>query len=188
MRNACSLVNMNERFSDQFREELPHLWRFGLRLSGSRDVSEELVQKTILRALEKRHQFSEGTKLRSWLFTILHSVWKNEMRAQAIRKNVSFNTVEVEQAASNIGTVDNAIFLKEVMKRVVQLPEAQRTVMLLVCVEGYSYKEAGEILEIPIGTVMSRLARSRLQIGSAFTEVSQLSTGGDLQEQRDGEK
>jgi len=132
-----------------------------------------LVQKTIVRALEKRHQFSAGTRLRSWLFTILHSIWKNELRAQSIRKNVSFNSTEVEQAVSNSAPVDNTVFLNEVMKQVNQLPEAQRTVITLVGVDGYSYKEVSDILEIPIGTVMSRLARARLKIGSAFVETNQ---------------
>lgn len=166
---------MNKRFTDQFRDELPYLWRFGLRLSASHEMAEELVQKTILRALEKRKQFASGTNLRSWLFTILHSIWKNELRAQAIRKNVSFNTAEVEGVASDAIAADTTLFLKEVLKQVNNLAEAQRTVMILVCVEGYSYKEVGEILEIPVGTVMSRLARARLKIGSLFTEIDQSS-------------
>jgi len=176
---------MKKYFADQFKDELPHLWRFGLRLSSSREVSEELVQKTILRALEKRHQFSAGTNLRSWLFTILHSIWKNEMRAQTIRKNVSFNSAEIDNAVSNSTSSDNTVFLAQVMEQVNQLPEAQRTVMILVCVEGYSYKEVGGILEIPTGTVMSRLARARLKIGSVFSEVTQSSSDEyDVQEQR----
>ena len=161
---------MNVNFTDRFKDELSYLWRFAIRLSVNREIAEELVQKTILRALEKRHQFSEGTKLRSWLFTILHSIWKNELRTQAIRQKVSFSSVDLDDVSARNTSSDNNVFFKQVMKQVNNLPEAQRSVMMLVCIEGYSYQETGDILDIPVGTVMSRLARARLKIGSAFID------------------
>ncbi len=159
---------MSQTFSDQLRDELEPLWRFALRLSGDRDMSEELVQKTILRALEKRHQYAEGSKLRSWLFKILHSIWKNELREQAIRKKVNFSSVDVDDVAAKDTSATESMFFKQVVRQLNLLPEAQRTVMLLVCIEGYSYKETAEILSIPEGTVMSRIARARLKVGQAF--------------------
>ena len=132
---------MSEKFSNQFRSELPNLWRFALRMSGDSEHAEELVQKTILRGLEKQHQYTPETNLRGWLYSIMHSIWKNELRAQAIRKNVSFHTDLIEQQPTNTSTAEENIFFKEVVNQINQLPEAQRIVILLICVEGYSYQE-----------------------------------------------
>jgi RNA polymerase sigma-70 factor (ECF subfamily) len=172
---------MSAKFTDRFREELPCLWRFAMRLSGDRHVSEELVQKTILRALEKRHQFSECTNLRSCIFTIFNSIWKNVLRSQAIRQKVSFSSVDLDEISVNNTSADDNVFFWQVIKQVNKLPEAQRTVVILVCVEGYSYKEAGDILDIPAGTVMSRLARARLKIGSTFSENEKKSALNSLE-------
>jgi len=163
---------MSNNLSSQFREELPHLWRFAIRLSGNNDSAEELTQKTIVRGLEKQEQYTNNTKLRSWLFSIMHSIWKNELRAKAIRQNVSFHTELVEQQAAEDNKPEERIFLKQVLTKVNELPEAQRSVLLLICVEGYSYEETSDILDIPVGTVMSRLARARIKIGSSFDHKS----------------
>lgn len=161
---------MNTDFSANCKDELPHLWRFAIHLCGSRDNAEELVQKTILRALEKRQQFVEHSNLRSWLFSILHSVWKNELRAQAIRKNTHFGTNNVDEISAQQSSGSTHHLLNQVLEQVNKLPEAQRTVMLLICVNGYSYQESSDILDVPIGTIMSRLARARLTIGRIFNE------------------
>lgn len=159
---------MNETFSEQLRDELEVLWRFAIRLSNDSGLAEELVQKTILRSLEKRHQFAEGTKLRSWLFKILHSIWKNDLRELAIRSKVSFSSVDIDTVESADISAEDNIFFGQVMQQINKLPEAQRTAIILVCVDGYSYKEVAEILDIPEGTVMSRIARARLKIGQTF--------------------
>lgn len=157
---------MKPTFSQQLEQELPHLWRFAWRLSYMQDIAEDLVQRTALRALEKRHQFQEGSNLRSWTFRIMHSIWKNELRSRAIRQEVSFSPVHEEVAPD--GTINQQL-LREVLVSVNALPEAQRLVMLLICVEGYSYNETADILDIPLGTVMSRLARARLTVGQRFS-------------------
>jgi len=161
---------MNQTFSEQLKDELEVLWRFAIRLTSDRALAEELVQKTILRSLEKRHQFAEGSKLRSWLFKILHSIWKNDLRELAIRSKVSFSSVDLDTVESVSNSAEENIFFGQVMKQVNSLPEAQRTVLILVCVDGYSYRETAEILDIPEGTVMSRIARARLKIGQTFNK------------------
>lgn len=161
---------MDIDFAEQFKDELPHLWRFALQLSASQDTAEELVQQTILRGLEKQHQYTKDTKLRSWLFTILHSIWKNDIRAQYIRNNVSFDTINHDDHVSHEDSMESSQLLREVMEQINSLPEAQRVVIILICAEGYSYQEASDILDVPVGTIMSRLARGRLKIGDAFTE------------------
>jgi RNA polymerase sigma-70 factor (ECF subfamily) len=160
---------MNSDFNDKFKDELPHLWRFAFRLSRSEDVAEDLVQRAMLRGLEKRHQYVSGTSLRSWLFSIVHSIWKNELRSETIRKNYAFSVSEDEIEQAYTCQAEHSRLLIEVVQQVDRLPEAQRNVLILVCVEGYSYKEAADILDIPVGTVMSRLARARLTVGEAFS-------------------
>ena len=164
---------MNQTFSEQLKDELDVLWRFAMRLTHDRALAEDLVQKTILRSLEKRHQFAEGSKLRSWLFKILHSIWKNDLREIAIRSKVNFSSVDLDKVESTNNTAEENIFFKQVMQQINNLPEAQRTAMILVCIDGYSYKETAEILEIPTGTVMSRIARARLKIGQIFNKGEQ---------------
>ncbi|MCG8561990.1 MAG: RNA polymerase sigma factor [Hyphomicrobiales bacterium] len=144
---------------------LVRLWRYGLLLSGNRDTAEELVQATCLRALEKSHQFKPDTRLDCWLFAILASIWKNELRAQRIRRGEGF--VEAEQALVFDGgrQVETNILARQVLEEVMSLPEAQRDTVFLVYVEGLTYREAAAVLEVPIGTVMSRLAAARATLG-----------------------
>ncbi len=163
-------IGMSQYVSENLSHELSHLWRFALRLTRSTSLAEDLVQKTAVRALERKHQFILGTQLRSWLFSIMHSVWKNDLRSAAIRQQSTFNLSDAENYASEICHSENLQLFDDVISNVNRLPEAQRTVMLLVCVEGYSYQETADIMDVAVGTVMSRLARARLKIGEAFLD------------------
>jgi RNA polymerase sigma-70 factor (ECF subfamily) len=140
---------------------LARLWRFALVLSGTRDTAEDLVQATCLRAIERADQFVAGTRLDRWLFVILRSIWRNEIRAQKIRKGGGI--VDAENALWSNGEkdVETKIFAAEVLLAMGQSSEGQRETALLVYGEGYSYAEAASALGIPIGTVMSRLAAVR---------------------------
>ncbi|NRO97957.1 sigma-70 family RNA polymerase sigma factor [Paraburkholderia sp. NMBU_R16] len=150
---------------------LPRLWRFGLRLARNKEDAEDLVQRACVRALERRHQLQPGTSALSWTFSIMHSVWLNEVRARQIRSRASLEWSEelVDTVATPAGSnPELKVLYWEIMKAVDELPDAQRVVMLLVASEGLSYQEAADTLGIPIGTVMSRLARARLTIGQRF--------------------
>jgi len=150
---------------------LPRLWRFAVRLTGYSHAAEDLVQRGCVRALERRHQLKPGTSARSWMYSILHSVWLNEIRARQIRQHASMQWSDelIETIADESGAdPERDLMHRQVIQAVERLPDAQRAVMLLVAVEGLSYREAAEALEIPLGTVMSRLARARLTIGQAF--------------------
>jgi len=162
---------MNHIVSDNLSHELPHLWRFALRLSRSSSVAEELVQKTAVRALERRHQFIPNSTLRSWLYSIMHSIWKNELRAEAVRQQRTFNTSDIDDIGLEPCAGEGQQLFREVIHHVNQLPEAQRTALLLVCIEGYSYREAADIMDVAIGTVMSHIARARITIGDAFLDL-----------------
>ena len=161
---------------DQLQRELPHLlprlWRFAWRLARSTADAEDLVQRTCLRALERRAQWQPGTALLSWLFTIEHSIWLNELRSAQRRRTGSLDAEpaldEVAEWVSPTASPELGLHYRQVVAAVEALPEAQRVVMLLVAVEGLSYREAADVLDIPIGTVMSRLARARATVGQRF--------------------
>jgi len=150
---------------------LPRLWRFALRLAGDRHDAEDLVQRACVRALERRHQLQPGSSTLSWLFSIVHSIWLNEVRARQIRTHGSMQWSEelADTVADPLAANPETYTLqRQIISAVEALPDAQRAVMLLVAVEGLSYREAATALSVPIGTVMSRLARARLTIGESF--------------------
>jgi RNA polymerase sigma-70 factor, ECF subfamily len=140
---------------------LSKLWRYGLVLSRHRDVADDLVQQTCVRALERAQQFSDGTRLDHWLLSILHSIWLNELRARRVRLGQGHVSAEEVLVFDGANAAEQKMAALQVMKRVNDLPEAQRMAVFLAYVEGFSYREVASILDIPIGTVMSRLATAR---------------------------
>lgn len=176
---------MNDDLQEQLPHLLPRLWRFALRLTRDLHDAQDLVQRCCVRALERRAQWKSGTSMLSWLFAIEHSIWINELRRPQRRRTESLDAPDAEalnasaerHAADRHGdpaAMDPMLHAhyRQVVARVEALPEAQRTVMLLVAVEGFSYREAAEVLGVPIGTVMSRLARARSAIGQQFGQVA----------------
>ena len=170
-------------------EELPALWRFALKLTADQDDAADLVQRTCLRALEQRASYDAQGKLRSWLFRIEHRIWLNELRSRKIRDNRSFSySADLEQPDSAVDesavtspqmpTPEGNVLLHQVYKVVDGLSENQRIVMILVCIEGFSYAEAAIVLDIPVGTVMSRLARARVAIGRRMLPVGTTNRSG----------
>jgi RNA polymerase sigma-70 factor (ECF subfamily) len=140
---------------------LPRLWRFCHVLTGGTVAADDLAQAACLRALEREDQFQPDTRVDHWVFRIAQSIWFNQMRAEKIRRGGGLVPVEQAELVAGGADPESNIFVAQVLSRVMALPEAQRVVVLLVYVEGYPYKEAAEVLGIPIGTVMSRLAAAR---------------------------
>lgn len=149
----------------ELRDHLARLWRYGLVLSTRRDVAEDLVQATCLRALERADQFQLGTRLDRWLFAILHSIWLNEVRARQIRQGAGFVDAETSLTFDGARQIETGILAAQVLREVQGLPEAQRGAVFLVYVEGLSYREAADVLAVPVGTIMSRLAAARETLG-----------------------
>jgi RNA polymerase sigma-70 factor (ECF subfamily) len=152
-------------------EMLPRLWAFALRISRNRHDAEDLVQRACVRALERSHQLRPDTSPLSWMFSIVHSTWINELRARNVRSRSSMawdNSFLETVADPSARTPETDVMNGQILSAVERLPEAQRIVMLLVTVEGLTYSEAAKVLDVPIGTVMSRLARARQAIGSLF--------------------
>lgn len=152
---------------------LPRLWIFALRLAGDRHDAEDLVQCACVRALERAHQLQPETAPLSWMFSIVQSTWLNELRARSVRRRAGMDWDDelletvADPAAS---TFEQQALDAQIVRAVQQLPEAQRVVMLLVGVEGFTYREAANVLDVPLGTVMSRLSRARQAIGALFGE------------------
>lgn len=140
---------------------LPKIWRFALSLSRQRDIADDLVQATCLRALEKHQQFDGTGRLDAWCLTICRSIWLNELRSRAVRAARAIDTVPEAELAAIIPMQEANIFTAEVLTEVMNLPEAQREAVVLVYVEGYRYTEAAEMLGVPLGTIMSRLSAAR---------------------------
>jgi RNA polymerase sigma-70 factor (ECF subfamily) len=157
--------NGQEEVRAALADQLMRLWRYGLVLSGRRDTAEDLVQATCLRALERALQFEPGTRLDRWLFSILHSIWLNEIRARRVRQGEGLVDAETSLAFDGAGQVEANVLVSQVLREVQALPEPQREAVFLVYVEGMAYREAAEVLHVPIGTIMSRLAAARVTLG-----------------------
>jgi RNA polymerase sigma-70 factor, ECF subfamily len=140
---------------------LGRLWRYALVLSRAGDAADDLVQATCVRAIERADQFVPGTRLDRWLFAILRSIWLNEIRSRRVREGGGFVAAEDVLSFDGAREIETNILAGEVLKAIGRLPEAQRETVLLVYGEGFSYAEAASALDVPIGTVMSRLAAAR---------------------------
>ncbi|WP_282608714.1 RNA polymerase sigma factor [Pelagibius sp. Alg239-R121] len=145
---------------------LTRLWRFSMVLSHDEETAADLVQKTCLRALQRSTQFQPGTRLDRWTFSIMASLWKNELRAERIRRGGGFVDAREVLVSDSHGKLETHIFLAQILTK---LPEAQRSTILLVYVEGLTYAEAAATLAIPVGTVMSRLANARQKLAEIRT-------------------
>lgn len=146
---------------------LPRLRRFCMALARSRDAGDDLCQAAIERALSRSGQFVPGTRLDSWMYRIAQNIHIDQGR----RRKTRGVEVDADQAIALTGddgvrTVEGRSELARARQAMALLPDEQRAVMALVVLDGMSYKEASETLDIPIGTVMSRIARARRAIDS----------------------
>lgn len=149
---------------------VPRLRRFAWSLCGNRADADDLVQAACLRALERTGQFTPGTRLDAWMFRILRSIRIDRARAEG-RRGTQADPEELEHVSDQgLGArlVEDRLTLERVREAMTLLPEAQREVLALVCIEGYSYRDAAEVLGVPTGTVMSRLSRARQNLGEAL--------------------
>lgn len=119
------------------------------------------MQSACLRAIERRKQFEAGSRLDRWVMTIMRSIWLNEQRASNIRKRDAALVAEHQGQETDGFSGERTVFVSEVLTTIEALPEWQRVAILLVGVEQFSLREAAAVLEIPEGTLTSRLARAR---------------------------
>ena len=136
---------------------LPRMRRFALSLTGRMDRADDLVQDACERAISRAHQFQPGTRFESWLFSIMHSIWHNTLRSEKRRAAAGADTLETHADALAHKRPEDRVALSDMERLMMALPAEQREVVMLVSVEGMSYKDAAKALDWPIGTVMSRL-------------------------------
>jgi len=160
-------------FEREIVELLPRLRRLGRVLARAPSDADDLVQLTVERALARRAQWHRGTRLDSWMFRIMKNAWIDETRARARRGGL----FAPEEAGEGVGA-DGAAAMEarlsagEVERAMARLPRDQRLAVALVLVEGLSYQEAAEVLEIPAGTLTSRLVRGRTALMAELGEAA----------------
>jgi RNA polymerase sigma-70 factor (ECF subfamily) len=146
---------MNE--AQRLVELIPRLRRYARALVGDRATADDLVQDTLERAWAKLHLYRRGTDLRAWLFTVMHNVHVNRVRAARPMDLLEEEMPELAQRAPQGDT----LLVRDLDRAIARLPAEQAAVLLLVTLEEMSYEEVARTLGIPIGTVMSRLSRAR---------------------------
>jgi RNA polymerase sigma-70 factor (ECF subfamily) len=156
---------VTDEFRSRMVELMPRLRRFAVALTGDLDQADDLVQETCMRALSRVAQWQPGTRLDSWMYRIAQNLWLDRMRAKKVRgEGVTLEAAEAISGTDGRDVVDSRLSLAAVSAAMAELPEDQRVLVALVCIDGVSYKEAAAITGTPIGTVMSRLARARRQL------------------------
>lgn len=163
---------------DQFKTELigllPRLRRFALSLTRSGPDADDLLQDACAAALQKWEQYDPAQPLDRWMFRIVRNMWISEIRKRKTRQGEG--QIPAEEAAE-LRTEDTAaddLTARQVRGKVENLDQDLAQPLLLVCAEGYSYREVAELLSIPIGTVMSRIHRARKLLISSLSEVEQV--------------
>jgi len=146
---------MNE--AERLVELIPRLRRYARALVGERAAADDLVQDTLERAWAKLHLYRRGTDLRAWLFTVMHNVHVNKVRATRVTDTLDDDMPELALRAPQ----GDALVVRDLDRAIALLPAEQRAVLLLVTLEDMSYEEVARSLGIPMGTVMSRLSRAR---------------------------
>lgn len=138
---------------------IPRLRRYARALTGQADTADDLVLDCVERGLSRLHLWRAGSDLRAWLFTIMHNLHVNNVRRSRIRPDGA--ALPEWETTGSAPRQDDVVELNSIVAALKQLPDEQREVILLVGLEELSYREAAAVLDVPIGTVMSRLARGR---------------------------
>lgn len=140
--------------------EIPRLRRYARALTRDAVAADDLVQDCLVRGLAKQHLWKEGTDLRAWLFTILHNQYVNQVR-RSVREGAAVAVSETEPSLTHAADQGKRLELRDLDRALAKLPDEQRTVILLVGLEGMRYEAVAEIIGVPVGTVRSRLSRGR---------------------------
>lgn len=144
----------------KIEEEIPRLRRYARALTRDINAADDLVQDCLTRALSKVHLWQEGTDLRAWLFTILHNQYVNHVR-RAVREGAAVGLSDSEPMLTSAPNQGKRLELRDLERAIAKLPEEQRSVLLLVGLEGMRYEEVAAVLNVPVGTIRSRLSRGR---------------------------
>ena len=146
-------------FKKQLADVIPHLRAFGRSLSGNRDLADDLVQETLLKAWAARERFQAGTNMRAWTFIILRNYYLSQMRRSRFRGE--WDELTADRLLAAPAGQDKQVELSDLQRALMELPQSQREALILVGAGGFAYEEAAEICEVAVGTIKSRVARGR---------------------------
>lgn len=148
---------------------LPRLRRFALSLTGNATDADDLVQDAVERALRNLHRWQPGTRLDSWMFRLTQNLWIDTARARKVRSATSLDSDEaVQVSVDGARSMEARLAFTATAKAMAQLPEEQRVAVALVLVDGMAYRDAAEVLGVPLGTLTSRLFRARHALAAAL--------------------
>lgn len=149
---------------------IPQLRAFGRSLSGDRDLADDLVQETLLKAWSARARFQAGTNMRAWTFIILRNLYFSQMRRRRFKGE--WDELTAERLLAAPAAQDRHVELGDVQRALLQLPRAQREALILVGAGGFAYEEAADICGVAVGTIKSRVARGRIALEAAMADIS----------------
>ena len=148
---------------------IPRLRRYARALVGDRYAADDLVQDTLERAINKFHLWRPGSDLRAWLFAIMHNVFVNQLRSRAAHPETQLDDSDL---GARVAIDADRLEIRDMQAAIARLPAEQREVLLLVALEQLSYADVSRALDIPVGTVMSRLFRARERLRTQLADVS----------------
>ena len=163
-------------FKKQLAQVIPHLRAFGRSLSGSRDLADDLVQETLLKAWGARLRFQAGTNMRAWTFIILRNLYLSQMRRARFKGE--WDDLVADRILAAPASQDRHVELGDMQRALLHLPQPQREALILVGAGGFAYEEAAEICQVAVGTIKSRVARGRVAL-------EQIMSNGSLPSRRD---
>jgi RNA polymerase sigma-70 factor (ECF subfamily) len=141
---------------------IPHLRAFGRSISGNRDLADDLVQETLLKAWAARHRFEAGTNMRAWTFIILRNLYLSQVRRRRFRGE--WDDAAADRLLAAPAGQESQVELGDVQRALLQLPRLQREALILIGAGGFAYEEAAQICGVAVGTIKSRVARARLAL------------------------
>lgn len=174
-------MSLTEQQANEIEELIPAMRRFARGLTGRDDAADDLVQDALAKAISKFDRFEEGTNLKAWLFRIMRNAQIDEVRKNQ-RRGVHVDIDDTEKVQiSAPGSQFSAVELSEFRDAFAKLSEQDREVLLLIGMEGHSYEEAAEMIEMPVGTVKSRLSRARERLRKVMQEPAAAKQGAHHQ-------
>jgi RNA polymerase sigma-70 factor, ECF subfamily len=168
-------------FARLLEEQIPRLRRYAHALCRNRAMADDLVQDCLCRALTKRHLFQPGTDLRAWLFTMMHHLHVNTVR-RGTREGAAMPLGDVEPLLTEPPAQGAGLSLRDLDRAMGELSEEQRQVILLVGLEAMTYDEVATILDLPVGTVRSRLSRGRERLRQLMGDAPGTRSQADTEE------
>lgn len=167
--NPLTILGVNSNFNKQLEELRPRLYRVAFSWSHNPELSDDLVQETMVKALKNAHQVKNKDAIDGWLFGILNNCWRDHFRR--IKEVEDIDNIVLINEVTPSHVVEAHSIVERVRLAIASLPSGQSQVVTLVDLEGFSYNEVADILNVPVGTIMSRLCRARSTLSNKLMEL-----------------